>query len=63
VNIDEQGRTSVVSVAKSGPFHQDEYTIKGVEKWEMQPATLNGKPVKVCMQIEVNFHLGVDPNR
>jgi TonB family protein len=58
VSIDERGRNSVVSVARNGPFHVDDIVTKTVEKWQMQPATLNGKPVKVCMQIEVNFHLG-----
>jgi len=31
--------------------------VEAVAKWKFEPATLNGQPVAVSAQVEVNFRL------
>ena len=61
INVNEQGHISVVSIVEGGPFKINEQAIKGVEKWQMQPATLNGKRIKVCTPVEVVFRIHGEP--
>jgi TonB family protein len=35
----------------------DEKALDAVRKWKFKPATLNGKPVSVRIDIEIKFHL------
>ncbi len=44
--------------AISGPPLLRQAAIDAVKQWVYQPATLNGKPVRVTTQIEINFTMG-----
>jgi protein TonB len=54
--INEQGDVESAEVLKSQPM-LDASAIEAVKKWKYQPATLNGKPVKVYFTVQVNFSL------
>lgn len=53
----EDGILHNIHVVKSLGMGLDEKAIEAVEEWEFAPGTLNGKPVKVRVQIEVSFRL------
>ena len=35
----------------------DEKAVEAVSQWKFEPATKNGKPVAVFIDVEVKFHL------
>ena len=53
----EDGTVKVVRVARGVGFGLDEKAIAAVVQWRFRPARMNGKPVAVAMNIEVNFNL------
>ncbi len=55
--IGTDGRVESVR-AISGPPLLRQAAIDAVKQWVYQPGTLNGKPVRVTTQIEINFTLG-----
>lgn len=55
--IGPDGRVEKVE-AISGPPLLRQAAIDAVKQWVYQPSTLNGQPVRVTTQIEVNFTLG-----
>jgi TonB family protein len=56
VVIDETGGVSGTKVLRSIPL-LDEPAMRATERWQFEPATLNGQPVKVKMTITQNFTL------
>lgn len=55
--IDAEGNVTDVQVLKGLPLGLDESAIETVAQWRYQPATQNGKPVAVYLNLLVNFTL------
>jgi len=55
--IDEQGIPKVLRVVRSLDPELDQNAIAAIEQWRFRPGTRNGTPVKVSLNIEVNFNL------
>jgi TonB family protein len=55
--LGEDGLPSHIRIARAMGMGLDEAAIAAVEQYRFKPATLNGKPVKVDLYIEVNFQI------
>ena len=55
--IDEKGNPSHIKIARGVGMGLDEKAIEAVRQYKFKPAMQNGKPVKVDMYIDVNFHI------
>jgi periplasmic protein TonB len=51
------GRASQIQVVSSLGMGLDEKAIEAVKNWKFEPAMKDGHPVRVPIQIEVDFHL------
>jgi TonB family protein len=58
VTIDELGHVVMAKTNQPAPYNADDAAIDAVKKWTMDPATKDGKPVKVCIPTLVNFRPG-----
>jgi TonB family protein len=56
--IQEDGVPKVVRVVQSMSWERDENAIGALKQWRFSPAMKDGQPVKVRMNVEMNF----DPN-
>jgi protein TonB len=36
----------------------DELAVERIRQWKFEPATRDGKPIRVMMPMEINFNLG-----
>jgi len=57
VVVDEKGMPRNLKVIRPLGLGLDEKAIEAVQKWRFKPGMMNGKPVAVAAQIEVNFRL------
>jgi protein TonB len=57
VIVDEQGRPTHVHVARGIGMGLDEKAIEAVKQYKFKPAMLNGKPVKVAVDVDVVFQI------
>jgi len=57
VVVDENGRATSISLLDPAGNGLDVQAIKAIRKWRFKPATKEGKPVAVCVVIEVSFRL------
>ena len=55
--IREDGSVQIIRVARGIGFGLDEKAIAAVLQWRFQPARMNGKPVPVVLNVEVDFNL------
>jgi TonB family protein len=55
--IGADGSPRDISVTRPLGFGLDDEAIKAVEKWRFEPAHKDGQPVKVRVNVEVNFKL------
>ncbi len=55
--IDENGRVTNVEVIKGLGFGLQQAAIDAVSRWRFEPATMNGRPVKVFFNLTVQFSL------
>ena len=55
--IDSEGNVESASVLRSVPL-LDDAAIAAVKQWKYEPATLDGRPVRVRYTVIVNFSLG-----
>ncbi len=55
--IGTDGLAHDISIVKGIGAGLDEKAIEAVAKWHFQPGTLNGNPVPVRANIEINFKL------
>jgi protein TonB len=55
--VDELGRPSHIRVIRGVGMGLDEKAVEAVRQYRFKPATLNGKPVKVDMYINVDFNI------
>ena len=56
--IDKGGDVERVEVLKGLPIGLSEASVEAVKQWRFEPATLDGKPVKVYFNLTINFRLG-----
>jgi TonB family protein len=57
VVIDTDGRAKEAVVLNGLGYGLDEKAVEAVAQWVFQPGTLDGAPVQVAAQIEINFRL------
>jgi TonB family protein len=55
--IRRDGRVDVVQLVRSVGFGLDQNAIQALKEWRFRPATKDGVPVDVTLNIEVSFHL------
>lgn len=55
--IDASGRPTTIVVTRPLGLGLDERALAAVSFWKFSPATLQGKPVPVAINVEVNFRL------
>lgn len=55
--VDKAGRISRIRLERPLGMGLDENAMEGVKNWRFNPATRNGEPVAVAMNIEVSFNL------
>lgn len=55
--VDRKGNVSRVSLVRALGMGLDQNALEGVARWRFDPATRNGQPVAVEMNIEVSFNL------
>jgi TonB family protein len=55
--IDEQGRISSATLVKGDSYGLAMQAMEVAKDWRFMPAMKNGKPVRVCSQIEMTFRL------
>ena len=60
VVINEEGVPKVTRVVRTLGYGLDENAVKALEQWRFRPGTKDGQPVKVGLNVEVNFNLQVD---
>lgn len=57
VVIDEQGKAKRIALIQGDRYGLTTRALEAVRKWQFKPATKDGKPVTVCVPIEVIFRL------
>ena len=55
--VDEQGNPSHIRVTRGVGMGLDEKAIEAVRQYKFKPAMKDGKPVKVDLNIDVDFHI------
>lgn len=55
--IDTKGKPQNVTVLRSGRKNYDESALSAVRAWRFKPATCNGEPMPVQINVEVGFRL------
>ena len=55
--VDVEGKVHDVRVVRSLDVALDQKAIEAVRQWKFLPARMNGLPVPVQIDVEVNFHL------
>ena len=55
--VDEQGNATRVQISTPVGHGLDEKALEAVKRYRFKPATLQGKPVPVRVNIEVNFKI------
>ena len=55
--IDPSGRVSSVRVVRSLGLNLDEHALDAVKQWRFRPATKNGSPITMPVEVEVSFRL------
>jgi TonB family protein len=55
--VDANGLPQNIKVQRALGMGLDEEAIKAVKRWRFQPATKDGQPVPVMINVEVNFRL------
>jgi protein TonB len=56
VVVDKNGLAHDIRVLQPLGYGCDEAAIKSVEKWRFSPATMDGQPVAVEINVDVGFH-------
>jgi protein TonB len=55
--VGADGRPRDIVIMLPLPYGLNEEAIKALKKWRFKPATMNGQPVAVQANVEVNFRL------
>jgi protein TonB len=56
--VDEKGEAQDLSIAKPLGAGLDEAAVKAVRQWRFEPARKDGRPVKVRILVQTDYHLG-----
>lgn len=54
--VGEDGEVSDVKIVKGHPLF-DEVVLASVRSWSFEPATLDGKPVRMARMVKIPFRL------
>lgn len=54
--VGEDGEVSDVKIVKGHPLF-DEVVLAAVRSWSFEPATLDGKPVRMARMVKIPFRL------
>jgi TonB family protein len=57
VTVNEAGSSEDIQVLRPAGFGLDDSAVQAVKAWKFDPAKLDGKPVKVAVQVEVNYRM------
>ena len=57
VIVDEKGRVNTATIIRGDEYGLDSQAVSTSKTWQLEPATKNGKPVAVCVPVEVTFQL------
>ncbi len=57
VAIDPEGHPRDIRIQRALGFGLDDKAVEAVSRWKFKPATMDGKPVVVQINVEVNFRL------
>lgn len=57
LTVDADGQPRDICIVKEAGFSLDRQAYQGVEQYRFQPATLNGEPVPVRIEVAVTFKL------
>ncbi len=57
VEVDASGRVTNVDVIRKLGLGLDEKAVEAVKQWQFKPATKDGKPVAMQVQVDMNFRL------
>lgn len=57
VIVNKEGLPEQIQVSRPLGMGLDDMAVQTVSKWRFEPATLNGEPVAVFIQVEINFRL------
>jgi TonB family protein len=57
VVVDQTGATQRVKIARAQGFGLDDEAVRTVREWKFKPATRDGNPIAVQINVEVNFRL------
>src|SRR5271167_625701 len=57
LEVGADGKPSNIKVTRAVGHGLDEEAIDAVKQWKFEPATVNGQPVPVMINVEVNFRL------
>ncbi len=55
--VDESGKPQRIQIVRPIGFGLDDQAVETVSNWKFQPATRDGNPVPVQINVEVNFRL------
>lgn len=55
--VDTEGRPTTLQVINPLGHGLDEEALRAVQQWRFRPATYQGKPVPVILDVDVNFKL------
>jgi TonB family protein len=55
--INEQGQVSRATLIQGDDYGLATEAMSALKKWRFEPATKDGKPVRVCIKVETTFHL------
>src|SRR5271157_2035858 len=55
--VGADGKPSTIKVTRSLGHGLDEEAVAAVKQWKFEPSTVNGQPVPVEVNVEVNFRL------
>jgi len=57
VDVDESGRVTAAYVIRALGLGLDEKAVQAVRQWQFRPATKDGTPIAVRVEVEVSFRL------
>jgi protein TonB len=57
LTVDTEGKPGDICIVKEAGFSLDRQAYQGVEQYRFQPATLNGEPIPVRIEVAVKFKL------
>src|SRR5262249_48119469 len=55
--VDEKGQVRSATIIKGDDYGNDWQSVTASKAWKLEPATRDGKPVAVCITVEVTFRL------